>query len=300
MSTGDSEGPAWNKFWLSLDQETESMVSGEGSHRPHTPGRSLMTPDTRPTGDNGDSVLPNDSASHNGNDSQSEIMEPSPPIPLPNPASTPFPFKFKAPSGRVHRLQISPSAGLATLLSHVTAKLGPELSAVGGEATFANGKLAPEGFALSYLDNEGDSVSITTDQDLLDAISLARAANRDKVDLFVHDPRQPPLVATVDPRPGLPKPPVPSADEMGERRRLLQLGGEDEPLDSPPKRERERERKIPSSAAAAAAAAVASLSPSQAQIVPGLPNEVLLPGAIVTLAVVIIAVFSIGRASGGR
>ena len=32
MSTGDGEGPAWSKFWLSMDAETESMISGDGSH----------------------------------------------------------------------------------------------------------------------------------------------------------------------------------------------------------------------------------------------------------------------------
>ena len=56
MSAGDSEGPAWNKFWMSMDQaDTESALSGEGgsSHIPHTSdGRSAMvSPDLhRPGG----------------------------------------------------------------------------------------------------------------------------------------------------------------------------------------------------------------------------------------------------------
>jgi hypothetical protein len=48
MSTGDSEGPAWNKFWMSMENETESMMSGEGgSHVPHTPDHrsAMMSPD---------------------------------------------------------------------------------------------------------------------------------------------------------------------------------------------------------------------------------------------------------------
>src|ERR1700754_1160083 len=50
MSTGDSEGPAWNKFWMSLENETESVMSGEGSARPPmTPdARSLMSPEIKP------------------------------------------------------------------------------------------------------------------------------------------------------------------------------------------------------------------------------------------------------------
>ena len=71
MSTGDGEGPAWNKFWMSMgDDETGSMMSGEGSsHHPYTPdARSLMSPDHGRPGmmDRLDSVLPNDSASHAG------------------------------------------------------------------------------------------------------------------------------------------------------------------------------------------------------------------------------------------
>ena len=27
MGTGDSEGPAWGRFWQSLDNDSESMVS---------------------------------------------------------------------------------------------------------------------------------------------------------------------------------------------------------------------------------------------------------------------------------
>jgi hypothetical protein len=42
MSTGDSEGPAWNKFWMSLEDGTESVMSGDGSHH-HTAGRSLRS-----------------------------------------------------------------------------------------------------------------------------------------------------------------------------------------------------------------------------------------------------------------
>lgn len=280
MSTGDSEGPAWNKFWLSLDQETESMVSGEGSHRPHTPGRSIMTPDplSRPAVDRVDSVLPNESASHNGDDSHSELPE-SPSIS----EDAPFPFKFKAPSGRVHRLQVAPSAGMADLIANVTAKLGNEIAAVGGEATFEDGNLGASGYALSYLDNEGDTVSITTDQDLIDAITIARNGHRDKVDLFVHDPTKPPLTATLDPHPALTKPLTPPASVVRERRKQqLEAAEEDEAMETPVKRGRKP----------------AAAQPKQEQqVVPGVPNDLLLPGAVVTLAVVIIGVFVISRST---
>ncbi len=280
MSTGDSEGPAWGKFWLSLDNDSESMMSGEGSsHRPHTPGhRSLMSPElSRPPVDRVDSVQPHESASHNGGDSRSD----SPESPLATPEDAPFPFKFKAPSGRVHRLQVAASAGMEDLVSNVTAKLGGEVEAVGGEAIVENGKLTSSGYALSYLDNDGDTVSITTDQDLSDAIMLSRRHDREKVDLFVHDPEKPPMSATVDPRPALAKPMTPPPSNIGSKSRRRMMNDDEDDMATPVKKERKP-----------------MAQPKQEeQLIAGVPNELLLPGAIVTLAVVIIGVFTISRAS---
>src|SRR5262249_51371022 len=156
------------KFWLSLDHETESIVSGEGSHH-HTMGsRSLVHQSPEVSRDRVvDSVAPGDSASHVG--------APSPPhsaaaiSPEQSPSDAPFPFKFKAPSGRVHRLQVVASQGIELFVANVVAKLGPEADCIGGAPTAQDGKIG-KGFALSYLDDEGDSVSITTDHDLLEAI----------------------------------------------------------------------------------------------------------------------------------
>lgn len=281
MSTGDNEGPAWGKFWLSLDNDSESMVSGEGSHRAHTPGhRSLMTPEllSRPTVDRVDSVQPNDSASHNGDDDRSDSPEESPSAPM---EDSPFPFKFKAPSGRVHRLQVVASAGMEDLVSNVNAKLGGEIDAVGGQAIVEDGKLTASGYALSYLDNEGDTVSITTDQDLLDAITLSRQHQREKVDLFVHDPEKPPMSATVDPQPAIAKPLTPPPSTLKSRR----FDDEEDEMVTPVKKERK-----PTSRAK-------QQQQQPDQLLAGVPNELLLPGAIVTLAVVIIGVFTISRAS---
>ncbi|KAK5461248.1 hypothetical protein LTS15_003311 [Exophiala xenobiotica] len=282
MNTGESEGPAWNKFWLSMDNDTESVMSGEGSHRPTTPGhRSVMESEvTRPGFERGDSVMPQDSASHRGDDVQSEVL-PS----IEAPEDTPFPFKFKAPSGRVHRIQIVARNGIAELVSSVTAKLGGEIEAVGGEATVEDGALGKSGYALSYMDNEGDTVSITTDQDLLDAILLARQGKRDKVDLFVHDPAQPPIVATIDPRPQLSKPPTPPESVMKE---IPAVDGADS----------EEEESAPVRTLRSKRSPATSMHQKEEQpYIAGVPNDLLLPGAIVTLAVVIVGVFAISRAT---
>ena len=236
----------------------------------------MMTPDPAakpPPFERGDSVMPNESASHVGDEPRSpEVIEQS----IEVAEELPFAFKFKAPSGRVHRLQVAPAAGVAELVASVTAKLGAEIDAVGGAAVVDDGKLGSAGFALSYMDNEGDTVSITTDHDLLEAVTLARKVHHDKVDLFVHDPSQPPMAATVDPRPALSKLPTPPESEIRERRRYADDDEEEE----------EHARRHGHHAAS-----------EQQQVIAGVPNDLLLPGAIVTLAVVIVGVFAISRAT---
>ncbi|KZL78811.1 ribosomal protein subunit S4 [Colletotrichum tofieldiae] len=283
MSTSDSEGPAWNKFWLSLDDGTESMMSGEGSHTHHTNlGSRIMSPDINRERI-GDSVAPGDSASHVGLESppRSAVTGNSPA--QQSPAELPFPFKFKAPSGRVHRLQVIASQGIAAMVANVLAKLGSEVDAIGGAPTVEEGKISG-GFALSYLDDEGDSVSITTDNDLLESILLARQGRREKVDLFVHDPEKPPVSAappTIEPV-ALPTPPISATPDLRRRRAYDDEDDEAEDEDDDDVSHVRRSRR-------------AKHAPEPDQVIAGVPNELLLPGAIVTLAVVIVGVFTISR-----
>jgi hypothetical protein len=162
------------------------------------------------------------------------------------------------------------------LIARVGSKLGSEADAIGGLPTYEDGKLSKSGFALSYLDNEGDTVSITTDQDLAEAIDLSRAAHRDKVDLFVHDPKKAPVQAVAEPQPTLAKPPTPPESVLRERKKYF---------DDEEEIAEHHTRHLPPSVA------------KQEEIIAGVPNDLLLPGAIVTLAVVIVAVFALGRAS---
>ncbi|EED23855.1 CBS and PB1 domain protein [Talaromyces stipitatus ATCC 10500] len=280
MNTGDDEGPAWNKFWLSMDHESDSMVSGGGSHRPHTPHRSVLSPDpSKPGFDRGDSVLPNESASHHGDDMHSELLDHHV-----DDVNTPFAFKFKAPSGRVHRVNVIISEGLSALVASVVAKLGQESEAVGGVPSVEEGKLSSTGFALSYLDNEGDTVSITTDQDLSDAVHQARKLHHEKVDLFIHDPSQPPIPTTVEPQPVLSKPPTPPESVLKERAPKHIEEDEEEDEEKYSRSTRASKQQIPQRL-------------PEEQLIAGVPNDLLLPGAIVTLAAVIAGVFILSRAS---
>ncbi|OTB02080.1 hypothetical protein M426DRAFT_323022 [Hypoxylon sp. CI-4A] len=282
-TNGDSEGPAWNKFWLSLDNETESMVSGDGSHHQGTmASRSMISPDhtrERIT----DSVAPGDSASHVGIESSPMHSQ----VAHQTPADIPFAFKFKAPGGRVHRLQVVASEGIAQFVANLAAKLGAEVDAIGGAPTVEDGTLSTDGFAVSYLDDEGDTVSITTDQDLLEAILLARHHHLEKVDLFVHDPEKPPVtVSAPQPNPSI-STPAPSSAPSEIRRRRTARDEEDEEEDSEEEdyRTARHRRKVSAHIA------------EPDQVIAGVPNELLLPGAIVTLAVVIVGVFAISRAT---
>lgn len=283
MASADGEGPAWNKFWMSLENETESAMSGDaGSRPPRTPdGRSLMSPDVRAGAmERGDSVLPTDSASHNGADSPDQHSAVTGGAAAPAVENAPFPFKFKAPSGRMHRLQVLASAGIAELVLQVAQKLGAEADALGGVPEVDSGKLGKSGFALSYLDNEGDSVSITTDLDLLDAVGLADRAQRAKVDLFVHHPDQPAVPPTAEPHTVKEPSPVPSAV----RRRAGSDGDVEEDEEEHSKDGRQHAFRPPPQQQAE-------------QVIAGVPNDLLLPGAIVTLAFVIAGVFVINRVS---
>ncbi|KAI5294946.1 Peroxisome biosynthesis protein pex1 [Ascosphaera acerosa] len=218
---------------------------------------------------------------------------------------SPFPFKFRTPSGgRVHRIQLRPSAGIAELVAAVSAKLAPaDLAAVGGEAVLMEGVLVG-GFALSYLDNEGDSVAITADNDLVDAVVLARQRGAEKVDLFVHDPEQPPSLdqagqqSTVAPSSAAAAAAAASSTTMVNSA-VDGAGKEKGPGDDA--------ALVPSVSASAADGGEKQLQerslreklipsrPAEEQLISGVPNELILPGAMVTLAAVIAGVFVMSR-----
>lgn len=285
MQTADSEGPAWNKFWLSLDNDTESQISDHTSARGPTPsvrGQGTESPIAamRHTSSLGHlerhdaAIQPGDSASHIGDHSEGSMIH----DPIADPMDQPFAFKFKAPSGRIHRVQAAPNGGLMELLGAVSEKLGPEVIEVGGEPEFgADGRLISQGFALSYVDDEGDIISITSDPDLLDAVSLARRTGRDKVDLYVHDPSKPALVATVDPQPPI----------VTRRKSRIEIKDHDEDSDDSEEQVRRPKKRL--------TAPPETIAPPQPELIPGVPNELILPGAIVTLAVAIVAVFALSR-----
>ena len=198
MNTPEGEGPMWNHFWNTVDNDTESVhsdgISAAHSHRPDTPlsppsHMHMLSGETSALNRfASDSVVPNDSASfaaiQDRDESASAVGEFAVPAAL---MDTSFVFKFKSPNGRAHRVRFDPTNGLEQLRTMLAEKLtDEEIQTVGG-AVAEDG-----GFAVSFVDDEGDVVSILSVGDLAESVAIAKRTSRDKVDLYIHHPNSPP------------------------------------------------------------------------------------------------------------
>ncbi|KAG5440065.1 hypothetical protein PCK2_000577 [Pneumocystis canis] len=90
----------------------------------------------------------------------------------------PFVFKFKSMYGKTHRIQLIPQAGYASLRLAIIERLRSELEKLGRS----------DDLAISFIDDDGDAVSMTTDDDMFHAVELAYKNAEDKVNLIVHHP----------------------------------------------------------------------------------------------------------------
>ncbi|KAK9384542.1 hypothetical protein V1515DRAFT_589069 [Lipomyces mesembrius] len=294
MQTADNEGPAWNRFWLSLDNDTDSVHSDHLSHRAATPYSDSIQPppSSPPTVMHSElqyaaELEPGDSASRFADDT-----------PLTNPSllgksaeDSPFTFKFKTPSGRVHRVHLTATEGFLSLREVIAAKLGPETKSLGGIGEYDDGdNVVKNGFAVSYLDDEGDAVLVTSDLDLLEAIQLARRANLDKVDIFVHHPDQAVVVPPSTLASTVSQPETPTGRAPKEKEKIMDEAeneaASDAPLAAKPTTAQPQLYSLPPPA-----------PPVKEEAIPGIPNELLLPGALVTLAASILTVFVLSRIS---
>lgn len=215
-STSDNahsaEGPAWNKFWSTPDHDDTVSIhsdSLDGSANHHNTNTSIpppLAPDVTPSEFNSFNVdiKPSDSISHiesprksfrdnssfRDTSSQNEGTEESS-----------FTFKFASPAidGRVHRVSLKPSEGVEKLRSLMDEKLidkdfevlKVKKSVVVGDnesGSIVSGK--DETYAISYVDDEGDVVSITSNQDLNDCVSINQKLNNDKADIYIHNPHE--------------------------------------------------------------------------------------------------------------
>ncbi|KAK6455459.1 CBS domain-containing protein [Scheffersomyces xylosifermentans] len=180
MQQQDSEGPAWNKFWTSLDDDDTESV--------HSDSITGSAPDVTASEFQSFNVdiKPSDSISH--------VESPAKPyrqsaLAAQPEENLPFTFKFTSPAigGRVHRISLRPSEGISKLRTLIDAKLHPK------DFEFLRvSKSEDEGevYAISYVDDEGDIVSITSDSDLKECIAINMRLDNDKADLYVHNPHE--------------------------------------------------------------------------------------------------------------
>lgn len=169
------EGPAWNKFWTSMDNEDSASVHSSSA---------ASAPDVTPSEFQlfNIDIGPSDSISAADEKVLSKV---------PNSSVAPgtsFIFKFKSPAiqGRVHRITLNAGETLQDLRSVIDSKLHPKDLEVLNAAEDLTEK-----YAISYVDDEGDIVSITTNDDLKDCIQVNRAMNITKADLYLHSIHEP-------------------------------------------------------------------------------------------------------------
>nr|CAG8491842.1 10743_t:CDS:2 [Entrophospora candida] len=147
-------GPLWNKFWNSLanDGDNDSFISDSitpsqsasnvpPQSPPHMIGTGYITPISE--------IHPGESAS--AIDDGSAISFPR------CHEENFFTFKFKAPNGKSHRFTVDYTS-FENILSTVTSKL-PSTT---------------KDFSISYMDEDNDYVTISSDDDVFDAVRIAQ------------------------------------------------------------------------------------------------------------------------------
>ncbi|KAF9355458.1 hypothetical protein BGX26_006503 [Mortierella sp. AD094] len=270
MNTKDSEsGPMWNHFWNSAamaDGDEGSVVSE--SMAPS----SIMSPSLAASPSSHQAmqpfpgeIFPNESASVVAED-RSELLHKQA-----EEESTTFVFKFKSPlSNTVHRFTAD-FTNLGRLRETILEK-----EPFGPESDPSQSALLAE-FNISYQDDEQDYVMMTSDADLADSVAIAKKQGHNRVMLYVSDPR----ASTVLP-PSNAAPSNVSAPSSAPAPALVQEDQSRSSVEQTKPAAPEEPKKAPS---------------EFKKMLDSIPDEYLLPGALLTLSVTIIAVFAIARAA---
>jgi len=285
-AAGDNEdGPMWGKFFDSIGHDdNDSMLSGS-----HAPSRShfshghLSHLQQSPLSD----LHPNDSASVVDDDDQASVLSGSAKkkgVSSPAEAASiqaddgTYVFKFRTPSGRTHRFQARHD-DVAHLCEIVSGKLAIDPFFTEFQ-TEGEGMVHPDptDFILSYTDADGDTVLITSDDDVTDAVKIARTAGHDRVVLYAQGGR------------GWKEAGVDKSEEKIQES-TEQVKAEEKEV------EKSRMAAIPLEKQAPPVIVVPPPPPASApaEQVFGISKDLLLPASIGALAVVIIGVFTISR-----
>jgi hypothetical protein len=276
-------GPMWGRFFDSIgNDDNDSALSGSHPADLH-PVHSLPGVVESP----GSEVHPNDSASVVHDEEAPSALEgfikrTGHSVLTGAPSSAPaddgtYVFKFRTPSGRTHRFQARHD-DVENLRDIVSGKLSTDPFFTEFQPSDEDvPKPDPMDFQLSYTDADGDSVVITSDHDVSDAVRIARKARTDRVVLFIQGGRG-------WAEAGADKSEMKAAEVTA----AAQL-----------------EIKEVETAEAAVPEGAASTQPSHINIpqqdeIMGIPKDLLLPASIGALAVVIIGIFIISRLTAER
>ncbi|KAG5341384.1 hypothetical protein C0989_011095 [Termitomyces sp. Mn162] len=273
-------GPMWGRFFDSIGHDDgDSVVSG--SHHGPSDIRSLhslhhldhvqQSPHSE--------VHPNDSASVVDDDPVSALEgyprqkggAAASPTALPVDDGT-YVFKFRTPGGRTHRFQARHD-DIEHLREIVAGKLATDPFFTEWQPTpESNVRPDPIDFHLSYTDADGDSVLVTSNSDVTDAVSVARKAGADRVVLFLQGGKGW-AEAGADKSEAKAAAAIAAAQKEVSEVEKLEAFTPEHPIYT-----------LPTPAPA----------PFQQEVF-GIPKDLLLPASIGALAVVIIGVFTISR-----
>jgi CBS domain-containing protein len=162
-ASSNGEGPMWNKFWnAALNDYSEIDINTNNGY--DQPSFSNYTPV-------GDTTfnLPNYPISEN-NYSSVDSMENKVQM-YPMGSESTFTFKFKDEQGLVHKITSS-AYDYQLLMSVICKKLK---------------KNVDDRIQISYLDEDEDYIVISSNQDLSDAVEMARRMKQTKLLLFIND-----------------------------------------------------------------------------------------------------------------
>ncbi|KAF5377521.1 hypothetical protein D9615_005183 [Tricholomella constricta] len=274
-------GPMWGRFFDSIgNDDNESVISG--SHHGPSDIRSFQSLHGLDVQQSPYSeVHPNDSASVMDDDPvsalegyprQKGISVPSITGPLPIDDGT-YVFKFRTPSGRTHRFQARHD-DVEHLREVIAGKLATDPFFTEFEPSGeVDVRPDPIDFHLFYTDADSDSVLITSDSDVTDAVSVARKAGSDRVVLFVQGGKGWAEAGADKSEAKAAEVSAAAQKEVKEVEKAESVAPEPPVYTRPPP---------------------PPPAPLQEEVL-GIPKDLLLPASIGALAVVIIGVFTISR-----
>ncbi|KAA1468577.1 CBS-domain-containing protein [Dentipellis sp. KUC8613] len=274
-------GPMWGRFFDSIGghDDTESMVSGS-----HLPMDRLDSSFSLSQLQESPEVHPNDSASVMDDDHGSALdgyprrKAATGTVPSITGLASSMPvddgtyvFKFRTPSGHTHRFQARHD-NVENLRDIVSGKLSIDPFFAEFKPQSADDAIPdPLDFLLAYTDADGDTVLMTSDSDVTDAVKIARSGGADRVVLLIQGGR--------------------GWAEAG--------AGKSEAKAAEAAAAAQKELKEMEKAEAALPEGVHLAPPTPVHVpeadVLGIPRDLVLPASIGALAVVIVGVFTVSR-----